>query len=348
MKTGLLHRIMYLMILLLLSGLVLVSFLRPTRQHMGINQYDRVQFLDVVEGKAHRPFVYRTLLPTTVRIVSRAVPESYHRACADLVEQRDLARKAFSLFRWESRAALQYLLASVLMLLSFMGFAHFAAKLTERLCDVPATTGARLLLVMGALAGLPAFFRYVSYVYDPAQLFLFTLALYLLAAHRIWPFCLAFVACCLNKETAVLLIPLFALEFHDRSPSRRRYWFSVAGLIVVYVGIKSALTWYFRGNPGSFVEFHLAHNLQWLTSGWNFTDLLVFLGLSALVVYRWRDKSAFLRRSLLCVLPPLVSLALFLGFIDEWRGYYEAYPIIYAMLVDSLLRLRASLRPAGI
>ena len=337
MKTSLLLRIIYFIVLTSLSGLVLVVFLRPTEQHVGINQYSRAKFLDMVEGKAHRPFVSRTLLPTTVRLVSLLAPNQYKQACADLVEQHDLTRRAFGVFGWESQSAFQYLLASVLMFLCFIGFGHCIVRLTERVCDTPETGLTRLLLVAGALVGLPPFFRYTSYPYDPAQLFLFTLALYFLADHNSKMFCIAFVACCLNKETAVLLIPLYGLTFHNRYTSHQRYWGTMLGLVVVYISIESALAWVFRSNPGAFVEFHLAHNVGWLTAGWTFTGLVVFLIIAALVLFRWSEKPAFLRWSFLCVLLPLGTLALFLGFVDEWRGYYEVYPIAFGLIVHSLL-----------
>jgi hypothetical protein len=292
----------------------------------------------MVEGKAHKPCVYRTLLPTTVRVVSAVVPEQYREACADLVEQHDLMRRAFYILEWESRAAFQYVLASVLMLLSFIGFGHCAVMLTERLCDPPESGMARLLLVTGALVGLPPFFRYTSFPYDPPQLFLFTLALYFLTVQRTRSFFITFVACCLNKETAVLLIPLYGLTFRSRYSSRRQYWYTMVGLMIVYVSIKSALIWVFHGNPGAFVEFTFARNVKWLTSGWTFTDLLVFLSIATLVLFRWSEKPIFLRLSFLCVLLPLGALALFFGFVDEWRIYYEAYPLALGLSVHSLLQ----------
>ena len=134
-----------------------------------------------------------------------------------------------------------------------------------------------------------------------------------------------------------MLIPLYGLTFRNRYASHRRYWGTLLGLVVVYVTIKSALTWVFHGNPGTFVEFHLHHNIQWLTAGWTFTGLGVFMALAALLLFRWSEKPSFLRVSFLCVLPPLGALALFFGLVDEWRGYYEAYPIAFGLIVHSLL-----------
>ena len=330
-------RIAYLIVLTLLSSAVLAMFVSPAGLHSGINQHPRAKFLDMVEGKADKPFVYRTLLPTAVRAISLVVPDQWQQACADMVEQHGPVRTLNAL-GWESQGAFQYLSASVLMLVCFMGFGHCAVRLTQRVCDVRDTGLTRLLLITAAMVGLPPFFKYTSYPYDPPQLFLFTLALYFLAVHRARAFCITFVCCCLNKETAVLLIPLYALVFRNRCASRRQYWGTLLGLAVVYAGIKSGLTWVFHDNPGGFVDFQLRRNIIWLTQGWTFTDLGVFAVAVALVFFRWREKPAFLKVSLFCVLPPLVVLALFLGWVDEWRGYYEAYPIVFGLIVYSILR----------
>jgi hypothetical protein len=40
---------------------------------------------------------------------------------------------------------------------------------------------------------------------------------------------------------------------------------------------------------------------------------------------------------------PLFGLCLVLGFIDEWRAYYEAYALGFGLILDSILRLKRAL-----
>jgi len=310
---------------------------------VGINQYERSMFLDMVEGKAFRPFVYRTLLPTTTRLIVNWTPEQVADVCASFVEESAFMRGLFAHFRWETSAAYRYLIACVLMLFSFMGFAHYVSRLSLRTCGIEDTYRKRSLLAVVALLGLPPFFVFTAFPYDPPQLFLFTLALYLLASQRIAAFALAFGLCTLNKETSVLLILVFAFTGRKwLSPPRHAVY--LFGLVVWYVLVRVLITYAFRHNPGSFVDFHLIdHNLRLLVSEWSFSELVTWLILLVLVFYRWAKKPEFLRVSFVVVLAPLVLLGLFFGFLNEWRGYYEAYPLAFALAVDTVNRLDAAL-----
>jgi hypothetical protein len=333
--------IAYAVLLIAISGVILLIFVRPGERHSGLNQYDRGKFLDMVEGTAYKPFVSRTLLPTAVRIVSTLTPSEFRRTFSVYVVQHRFATTTFKRFSWETSAAYEYSVALFLMLLCFMGFAHYSAKLTFLVCDMRSTFLARSLLAALVLIGLPPFFKYASYLYDPSQLLMFTLALYFLASCRMSAFVVAFGLCCLNKETAVLLIPVYALTCGKRG-SQQRYLDPVLyELVLVYVATRSLLAYVFRSNPGAFLEFRSLRNIQYLMGGWTFADVTVFLVLVGLLFYRWNEKPAFLRLSFVCVAPPLFVLSLFLGFVDEWRAYYEVYPIAFGLAVDSAIRLKS-------
>jgi hypothetical protein len=342
------RRLAYGVGLLAVSLWVLAIFVRPVEGvHSGLNQYYRSKFLDMVNGTAYKPFVYRTLLPTTIHIITAVTPPGVKESLSGWIWQHDGPRGIFEALVWEPAAAYEYLAASLLLLACFAGFAHTAAHYTLYLYKLQDTPLRRFLLAAGALLGLPAFFRYTSFPYDPAQLFLFTLALYALATGRLRVFFVAFVFCCFNKETAVLLIPLFALAGRQYCASPRQFGGWLAGLIAIYLGVKGLITLVFWHNPGSFVEFQLAHNLDLFTRGWNFSGLLTFGLIAGLLFYRWPEKPLFLRQALLCTLLPLMALALFLGYFDEWRGYYEAYPTAFALGVDTVVRFIHNSRYSG-
>jgi hypothetical protein len=348
MRWNILHKIIYLGILILTASFLIWIFLVPSWQHNGINGKHRAKFLDMIEGNAYKPYVYRMLLPTTIRIGSLIVPEDWSEAYTNLVEGRELLIHAFAILHWETRAAFLYLLASLFMLLCFVGFGHVVVLMLEQIYGLPRTISVRILISTVALLGLLPFFRYSSYIYDPPQLFLFTLALYYLSLFRIKSFFMVFTACCLNKETALLLIPVFGFTVSRSYASRRQFCYRLLGLLFIYLAIKTGLTLYFLKNPGSFVEYQFKRNVDWIISGWSFINLAFFFILAVLVFFRWREKPFFLKTAFLCVFPPLVLLALFSGYVDEFRIYYEAYPLIFGLSLYSISCFKALLSGRGV
>ncbi|MFN8177625.1 MAG: hypothetical protein U0167_06850 [bacterium] len=319
---------------------VLAIFLRPALHHVGINDYERSRFVPMVEGTAYEPYVQRALLPLVIRGLSALVPEGGRAALTRTVEAHLFLHRVFAKLHWEPAQAHRYLLASLLMLLSYVGFAHLSARLAIVTSGLTDDLRTRALIGVPALLGLPPFLIYTSFLYDPVQLFLFAAALFLLATRQIAKFAGLFPLCCLNKETAVLLIPIFALMFRDLSP-RSRYLGTLAWLVICYVAVKATLILAFRANPGAVVEQHLFdHNFHWLTRPWTLADLLGWSGVGWLLLFRWREKPRLLTTSFVCILPPLVAFALVLGYVDEWRGYYEAYPVAVGLVTDTLRRFR--------
>jgi len=321
----------YLVILAAVALWVLAAFLTPTARHSGLNLYEETRFPAMVQGTAYRPFVYRTLLPSTVRALTAATPAAWREGLDRVTERRPRLRRIFDVLGWEYQGSIRYYYAAFLMWISFVGFAHFTVALTCHQLGWSAKVAWRTTLGAAALLGLPALFKYSSFPYDPPQLFLFTLALYFLATERTRAFLVVFLFCCLNKETAALLIPIHAVYLRRKVPVQRIFRES-GFLIAGYVVIKGGLVWMFRDNPGSLVEFHLLdHNLAWLAGGWSAAEMIVILILATLVFIRWREKPLFLRIAFLGIIPIQVFFALFIGFIDEWRIYYEAYPIVFGL-----------------
>lgn len=328
------------LLLALASGIVLIGFLSSVEgAHVGINEYPRARFVEMVEGEAHTPYVRRALLPTLVRLARAAAPAPLEAACRELAGESGPLAAAFAEFRWESDEAFAFLVGALLMWLCFAGFAPACVRLIETAFDRAFAPWSRLGLTLLALAGLPPMFRYTSYPYDPPQLFLFALALGFAAARRLRPFVAVFVLCCLNKETALLLVPVAAIAWRHQLPTPARYRSLLFALGAIYLVITAALAWHFRGNPGGLVELHLGHTLRTLAAGYSLAALLAALALAALLSYRWREQPAFLRQAWLAVLLPLLGLGLVLGYIDEWRAYYEAYPLTFALLVGAGDRL---------
>jgi hypothetical protein len=333
-------RVAYWLLLGLLALWVLAIFVRPSANRFGINQNERARFVALVEGSAHRPYVRRVLLPAATRMIGALVPLDARERLTATVQAHRYLRRGFVHLHWEPEVAHLYCVAAVLMWASFIAFGHAAGRLVVRTTAWPDELRYEAFFASLALLGVPAFFRFASYPYDPPQLALFAFALLFLHGGRLVAFGVTFALCCLNKETALLLIPLAAFVWRDLGHLRRRT-ILLGWLVGSFVAIEFLLWRAFRENLGSAVEVHFFdHNLVWLSRAWNWPELLSACGLAALLVFRWRDKPRFARTALVGLLTPLVFLALLFGFVNEWRDYYEAYPAALILAADTLWRWR--------
>ena len=321
--------LLYFVIVLAGAFYVLIVFFRDP----GINHYPPSRFIDMVEGRAHRPYVCRMLIPATVRVLTEAIPL---RAQLDfknsILAYRHVAG-AFRVFRWEEAYFTQYLIAAVLLYAMLLGFLAALAGLCSALYDASAIVKRAAPLL--ALVFLPCMFRYTNYLYDVGALFFFTLGL-LLMARRWWlAYLPLFVLACLNRETAILLVLVFAIHFW-RSTLKNWTYAALLGLqIVLWVAVKATLYWLYRDNPGSVIEWKLGYNLWHIQRTYSLSAAMALLGVVALAVRQWGEKPAFLKHGLV-ILIPLAVAGLFVGALEEPRIYYEVYPIVILLAVHTL------------
>ena len=116
---------------------------------------------------------------------------------------------------------------------------------------------------------------------------------------------------------------------------RSAFWKLAAAQLTIFAVVKLALSLAFQSNPGAFVEFHLIdHNLAVLKS-YSLSTSILWLGVGLLVFFRWSEKPRFLRRGV-WILAVLLVFSLFLGYIDELRGYCEALPVLLLLVAQSV------------
>jgi hypothetical protein len=319
---------------LLTTALVLFVFIL----HPGINRYSRAKFSDMVYGQAHKPFVYRALLPSAVRVVAEVTPEGLKEEIGLVVQNK--GRHLIPALGWETEYLYEYFVALILMFCCLAGFAFTLRRLAALFYDFPSFVAD--LAPIGGLLVLPVFFRYCNYIYDPCTLLLFTAGIASIARRRAILFYVVFVLATLNKETSILLAGLFLMR--DLKVVRNS---SLAGHVLLQVSlwlaVRALIMVVFRGNPGSFLEVHLVHNLGLIFDP---KKLLYFGGVisvfTVLIGSGWAGKPVFLRRGLLVTMIPLVFLALFLGYVDELRGYYETFPFLLLLSLPTMVEIFGS------
>lgn len=323
-RSALLARVTYLLAAALLSGVVLAIFFAVSN--------DAHQFHpEILSGDFQKPYLYRTLAPTTVRTVAALLPNEIALAVARLpIIEPTLTTS----YEWQPERASLYLVNLAMHYGALLLFAPAMASFLSAFFGQ--VTSAVLSLL--ALALLPYLFHYYTWVYDFPNLALFTFALGLLVRARWRLFIPVYVLACLSKETASLLTIVYFF-YYFRRLTWRRYLSLFVLQVLIFAGIRLMLVYLLRDMPGSFFYFTIDENLAIFREQWSSLTGLACLGMiglmSLLLLLHWRAKPAFLRAGI-SIGVVLGIMGVLVGIITEWRIYYEFYPVGFALCACSL------------
>lgn len=332
MKANIWHRIYTILSLVIPVIVLFISVIDP-----GINGYERAMFPDMIYGTAHKPFVYRVLLPSMVRLIQSPLPIHTRIAINENLSNTPLFSMAINQLGWERNFLLDYTIAIIILYFFLYGLIGAIKYLFNELVSSPFHISEIASLLM--VAFLPVMFKYYTYIYDFPNLFLFTLAMGLMASQQWNLFLLVFTLATFNKETSILLTMIFYVHYSKNSLDRKIFIKHLIIQLFLFAAIKFILTYLYINNPGSFVEFHLYdYNLILLRKIRIIPSLIIWIPVVFLIFYKWNEKPTLLRDAL-WILVPLICLTALFGFIDELRDYYEAYPIVSILVVYSLGKL---------
>lgn len=296
----------------------------------------RAAFGKMVDGTANRPFVLRTLIPSTIRIIDNILPVSIKNHLKSFFERRNWFVEYL-----RSDRAVEYAIALALCFVFFLGFSFVLRRLAKNFYN--GDSFLQHIVVFTGMLIIPLCFAYGHYIYDPGTIFLFSLGVLLIVEKRLISMMLIFPIIVLNKETSVLLILVFFIYEYRQMPLKKLVLLStimgIAWLIIRILILKA-----FAGNPGSTVEFHLFnHNLRLFANpvaAIYFLVVITVLGL--LISHEWKSKQKFLRQGFLAVFIPMFSLAIFFGYVDELREFYEVVPFVALLIAPSIMKLTSS------
>jgi hypothetical protein len=329
------NKIVHRILIAIISLYVLIAFVKLPP----INGYKPAMFSEMVYGTAWKPFVYRTLLPTSVRIISEAIPDGVKKSLSEKVESNHSFMLVLEKLKWESEFITEYLIAMILMYLSLLGFVYVFRKLFDEIYS--SALWFKNIISIILLFAIPAMFQpnYSNYVYDFPALFLFTFGLLLLYQRKWNYFLILFLISCFNKETTILLTLIFVIHFYkDADVSKKFYYRFIIFQLIIFLAVKILLFFLFINNAGGFVEFHLFDRNYLLFNGYSLVTFVVLFIIFLTIFSRWNEKPKFLKDSL-WIAVPLLILTLFFGFFDELRDYYEAFPIIILLISYSISRI---------
>lgn len=328
----------YHILIFVLSIIIFLAFIYPVnKKHLPFDVDD------MIEGKYRKPYVYRTLVPTTIRIISNIIPESVHKNTENFVRQNPKLNATFDNLEWQKEPALKFFISSAFMILSFIAFGYLIPNFVFLFTDIARTYLNKIFISGLSLVLLPGFFLYGSHIYDPPQLFFFALALYVLYKQKFNLFYPLFVLVTVNKETSLLLVGVFFFYFF-RKISEKKFIYLVILYVFTFLAIRVFITYVFSENEGPFLEYHfIEHNLRIrysliaLTMNSGFFILLMLLNF-----LKWKTKPEFIKTSFWVIFLPTFVLTIFFGYVDELRVYYELYPILITSSAITINQIRTT------
>jgi hypothetical protein len=290
----------------------------------------------MIQGTGPKPFVLRTLVPSTVRLIREAIPDpTARRWWLKLLRRHPGLVAELPYLEWEKEFLLEYLIAVGVMNLCLVGFLVAMRALYGHLH--PGSGWRRDVLPLAALCALPFFFQNgTHFLYDFATLLFMALALLLMERQRFVLFYPVLALALLNKETAALLVLVFAVRFFRRLPAGR--WLAhLAAQIGLALAVRSFLLYVYRDNPGEPTRLQIIRNLQLLRErGLDVPTLVLFGVLLLAVVARWRHEPTLLKAALTMV-PPLCVAYVLVGVYGEIRIFYEVVPAGVIWVFDAVL-----------
>ncbi|MEN4920053.1 hypothetical protein ABE485_15375 [Achromobacter spanius] len=318
----------------------------------------------MVDGTAHRPYVYRQFVPALANGIQALLPQAtVQRLSERLSEPRRVNSRSGLAMRYPASEALSPAVTLRYHLVYYLTFLALLAALfvMRRVCRQAGADAAASAVAPAALAlMLPFFLTEGGYFYDFVEL-LFMMGAVLLAmgASRETPLRVAALLALAglatwNKEAFFFFTPALYPLLRRNLP-RVQAAGLVALLLFVCGCVYLALRMRFAGNPGSTVDYQLWDNLRfyvdpgnWLRTestygillprGFGLVGALAFVGIA---VNGWARLPPALRRHAQLALA--INLPLFVLFCSpgEMRNLSMLYPALLCLLTLSLAKWMA-------
>jgi len=319
------------------------------------NGNPRARFLAQVLGTAQRPFVYRCLVGLWLRAVHGALPSGTSDWLAGQAQQPFWAKVlAVNGLPASSLPYVVPFVATAALCFAGYGLCHF--YLSEifypefRFRERIGWTIAGLLLANAACS-------WFFYIYDAGTWLLFPLAL-LLALKRQWSyFWPVFVLAALNKETAILLLPvIYHMGTVDppANPLKQPLATTLSGhrqtiaAALVWVATQTLIKFAFRHNHGPTFEWHLYDLGLGYASPKSIAHFFIFtFGLGLFVARGWKEKPALLRFCFVWIYFPMCVCMATVGVFLETRAWYEVFALAYLLAIPALRDLGLKFWPGG-
>jgi hypothetical protein len=294
---------------------------------MGNNPDARAAFNNMITGTAWKPFVYRVLVPWTVRVIVDATPQAIQNHAAAGLHNSTFAyllgRTDLSYPRAVLGVVLYSCLCGYIILLYKMGEFFF-----------PGRWAMALFMPAIGLLMIPAF-SWHEMIYDFAILFLTAGCYYYMARQQWVQYFIFFALACLNKETTILVLVFFMI-WHARRLDHRTFLFYVVIQSFIYLAIRLAIIKAFIFNPGTMLEHHGNLSIAAFIGDYGAGRLVYYFTLLFVLTYRWSEKPLF-ARYVFWIFPMMLAAYTVYGYPGELRVFYDLFPLFTILVTHTLV-----------
>jgi hypothetical protein len=224
--------------------------------------------IEMMDGVAKRPFVYRQLMPSTANLVEELVPARLEQRFTDWLAA-DPHKHNF-IYRYFSNATdstnPRYVLRYyVLFVLCFASYLFGIAALRAVCCEMyPDATSATLAAFTLALV-FPMLTTEGGYMYDMTEVLFMALAVLCALRGRLLLLGVIALLATYNKESFVFFI-LTLYPFLREKFSRRASLAIQGALLALTLSVNLWVKLRYAANPGGFVVNQLGEHVRWLLS----------------------------------------------------------------------------------
>lgn len=315
----------------------------------GLNdRYYRNNLQRMLDGTAHKPYVYRQLLPTIANSIEELMPPSIVLKVTEVYQ--------FGPFKYYTKAnnlvnqSASYKFKWIIVYWAGFGFLFFSLFVMREILlyyDISALASALAPCIL--CLSLPIIQTIGGHVYDFSEIFFMSLAVLLTLRKRYFYLLPVAAIATFNKETFLLFIlTLYPFLREDGSKIRAHTFFILQLGIALFVNVW--IKTLFLNNQGGTVEFHVMENLKnylnpisyfqvddsyglFAPRGLNIINLLI---LYILIHISWRNLNFTLKKHALIAL--VINLPLYFLFCatNEIRNLSFLYITFLFLLAKTI------------
>ena len=310
---------------------------------------DRMGIEKIIDGTAHKPFVYRQLLPSIANAIADRLPSSM----VERFEKKEFGQ-SYSKIKLEGKSGeykFKYLFIYVTCFLSlFLGLVLLYHVLISSGYD----NATSLISVIAFGLSVPYFETGGGYFYDfPEMLFMF-LSAYLAIKNKYVILLLVIVLATLNKESFLLFVPMLLPLVKSRNSYKITLMIMTAGLAIALL-INLAIKYIYQLNDGGIVEIHFFNNIVNYINprtylGYEFTygvpspeglNVVVLMVLAYFIYHGFSGLSKHIKHHIFLALA--ISLTVFLLFsaTNELRNLSFMYLSLTFLIAQSVSQITA-------